>query len=156
MLDRVIDLMKDEEKKEKQVAFAYDFEELNKHTFLNKLSGTVKNISEYQQFLGTEEGGRKMKMQGVVSKDCRIDITKHFKKPDYVAEKQAEEFEKQKIADEREAKTTVGAVKRLIEKVGNFSATNHLDIDSKATHKLKVKKIQSSLNPKKRGRSRSP
>ena len=96
MLDIVLDKMKEEEKKEKQVNFAYNFDELNQHTFLNKLSGTVKNISEYQQFLGTEEGGRKMKMQGVVSKDCRIDITKHFKKPDYVAEKQAEEFEKQK------------------------------------------------------------
>ena len=156
MLDIVLDKMKEEEKKEKQVNFAYNFDELNKHTFLNKLSGTVKDIGEYHKFLGAEDGGRKMKMQGVVSKDCRIDITKHFKKPDYVAEKQAEEFEKQKQADEREAKTTVGAVKRLIEKVGNFSTTNHLDIDSKSTHKRKVNKMQSSLNPKKRGRSRSP
>ena len=99
-----------------------------------------------------------MKMQGVVSKDCRIDLTKHFKKPDYVAEKQAEEFEKQKIADEREAKTTVGAVKRLIEKVGNFSTNNQFDVDTKSTHThtRKIKKMQSSLVPKKRGRSRSP
>ena len=105
--------------------------------------------------MGTEEGGRKMKMQGVVSKDCRIDITKHFKKPDYVAEKQAEEFEKQKIADEREAKTTVGAVKRLIEKVGNLSATNNLDFEHKSINRGKVKKM-TTMMPRKRRRSGSP
>lgn len=87
LLDKVIDLMKEEEKEEKKVEFAFDVDELNKHSFLNKLSGTVKDIGEYQKFLGTEEGGRKMKMQGVVSRDCRIDIKQHFQKPDYVAEK---------------------------------------------------------------------
>ena len=47
LLDKVIDLMKEEEKEEKKVEFAFDVDELNKHSFLNKLSGTVKNISEY-------------------------------------------------------------------------------------------------------------
>ena len=154
LLDKVIDLMKEEEKEEKKVEFAFDVDELNKHSFLNKLSGTVKNISEYQQFMGTEDGGRKMKMQGVVSKDCRIDIKQHFQKPDYVAEKVAVEIEKQKKADEREAKTTVGAVKRLIEKVGNFSTNMNLDIDSKSKNSRKIKKQQTMV--KKRGRSNSP
>ena len=45
MLDIVLDKMKEEEKKEKQVNFAYNFDELNQHTFLNKLSGAVKDIS---------------------------------------------------------------------------------------------------------------
>ena len=50
------------------------------------------------------------------------------------------EIEKQKKADEREAKTTVGAVKRLIEKVGNFSTNMNLDIDSKSKSSRKIKK----------------
>ena len=155
LLEKVIDLMKEEEKEEKKVEFAFDVDELNKHSFLNKLSGTVKNVHEYQSFLGADEGGRKMKMQGVMSKDCRIDIRQHFQKPDYVAEKQAEEFEKQKKADEREAKTTVGAVKRLIEKVGNFSTTNNLDLDNKSMNSKKAKRMHTVM-PKKRGRSSSP
>ena len=93
-----------------------------------------------------------MKMQGVMSKDCRIDVNKHFKKPDYVAEKMAEETEKQRMADEREAKTTVGAVKRLIEKVGSLTITDNF---AKPKDKRHVKKMQSMM-PKKRRRSSSP
>ena len=39
---------------EKQVAFAFDWEELNKDTFLNKLQSSVKRIEEYQGYLGTD------------------------------------------------------------------------------------------------------
>ena len=47
LLERVLNLMKEEEKEEKKVEFAFDVDELNKGSFLNKLSGTVKNINEY-------------------------------------------------------------------------------------------------------------
>ena len=57
-----------EDKEEKKVDFALDYDKLNEGTFLNKLSSTVKNIGEYQTFMGTDiDSGRKMKMQGVVS-----------------------------------------------------------------------------------------
>ena len=57
----------------------------------------MKNIGEYQTFLGTDmDSGRKMKMQGVVSQNCPKDITKHFTLPDYKAEKAAQELEEQK------------------------------------------------------------
>ena len=57
-----------EDKEEKKVDFALDYDKLNEHTFLNKLQSTVKNIGEYQSFMGTDfDTGRKMKMQGVVS-----------------------------------------------------------------------------------------
>ena len=55
-----------------------------------------------------------MKMQGVLHPECRIDLQKHFSKPDYRAEKVAEEREHQRKLFEKESKTTVGAVKRLI------------------------------------------
>ena len=44
--------------------------------FLSKLSNAVKKIEEYQSFLVPDmmDSGRKMKMQGVVSKNCRINI----------------------------------------------------------------------------------
>ena len=89
-------------------------QKLSEENFLNKLNTTVKKIGEFHDHLGFEEGGRKMKMQGVLKPDCRIDLQKHFSKPDYWAEKLAEEREQQRKLLEKEAKTTVGAVKRLI------------------------------------------
>ena len=83
-----------EDKEEKKVDFALDFDKLNEHTFLTRLSSTVKTINDYQSFMGTDiDSGRKMKMQGVVSSNCPKDIHKHFTLPDYKAEKIAQEQE---------------------------------------------------------------
>ena len=52
-----------EDKEEKKVDFALDFDKLNEHTFLTRLSSTVKTINDYQSFMGTDiDSGRKMKM----------------------------------------------------------------------------------------------
>ena len=67
-----------------------------------------------------------MKMQGVLKPDCRIDLQKHFSKPDYWAEKAAEEREVQRKLLEKESKTTVGAVKRLIQKVSSFPISDNI------------------------------
>ena len=68
---------------EKKVDFSFDVDQLNKNAFLNKLSTAVKKIGEYQSLVGKPDEGRKMKYQGVLSQDCKIDIKQHFSKPDY-------------------------------------------------------------------------
>ena len=65
-----------------------------------------------------------MKMQGVLREDCKIDLQKHFAKHDDRAEQKAIEQEKQRQQDEKESKTTVGAVKRLIQKFSSLSINN--------------------------------
>ena len=65
-----------------------------------------------------------MKLQGVMKPDCKVDIQKHFSRPDYRAEKAAEAMDEHKKLLEREARTTVGAVKRLIQKVSSMSVPN--------------------------------
>lgn len=45
---------------------------------LNKLSATVQRIDEYKEYVGLNKGERKMKMQGVMREDCKMDIQKHF------------------------------------------------------------------------------
>ena len=77
---------------EKKVEFAFDVDKLNEDNFLNKLQTTVKRIGEFQEHVGADKEGRKMKMQGVMRPDCKIDLQKHFSKPDYRAEKKAEEM----------------------------------------------------------------
>ena len=83
---------------------------------MNKLQTSVKRIGEYKDYLGAEDG-RKMKMQGAMRPDVTIDVKEHFSKPDFRAEKIAEEAEEERKFIEKESKTTVGAVKRLIQKV---------------------------------------
>ena len=68
-----------------------------------------------------DKGERKMKMQGVMPKDCKIDLTKHFSKPDYRAEEIAKAEEQHQRMLEKESRTTLGAVKRLIQKVSSLS-----------------------------------
>ena len=72
---------------EKKVEFAFDVEKLNEEAFLNKLQTAVKRIDDYKVHLGMDKGERTMKLQGVMPKDCKLDLTKHFSKPDYVAER---------------------------------------------------------------------
>ena len=55
-----------------------------------------------------------MKMQGVVGPGVSIDIAKHFERFDARAEQRAKEQAEYEEFLKREAKTTVGAVKRLI------------------------------------------
>ena len=55
-----------------------------------------------------------MKLQGVLRDDVKIDIKKYFTRPDYRAERIAQEMEEHRKLLAREAKTSVGAVKRLI------------------------------------------
>ena len=52
--------------------------------------------------------------------DVTMDISKHFKKFDVAAEKAKEEMEEYHKMLEKESKTTVGAVKRLIQKVSSL------------------------------------
>ena len=73
-------------KEEKKVEFVFDKEELNEETFLSKISAAVKRVDEYKQYIGDDNNGRTMKMQGVLQPGNRIDIQKHFSKPDYRAE----------------------------------------------------------------------
>lgn len=47
---------------EKKVEFAFDKDKKAEETFLNKLQSTVKRIGEFQEHLGDENGGRRMKM----------------------------------------------------------------------------------------------
>ena len=116
---------------EKKVDFAFNVEKLKEEEFLNKLNSTVKRIGDYHEHLGLEDGGRKMKMQGVMKPDCSIDLKKHFAKPDYRAEKAAEEREIERKLLEKEAKTTVGAVKRLIQKVSSLAISDNIISNSK-------------------------
>ena len=81
----------------------------------------MKRIDDYKVHLGMDKGERKMKMQGVMSKDCKLDLTKHFSKPDYQAERMAEEKKQHQRMLEKESRTTLGAVKRLIQKVSSLS-----------------------------------
>ena len=60
---------------------------LQEDTFLAKLNDTVKRIGEYHSMIGSEKGERKMKMQGVMKDDVVMDVSKHFTKVDYKAEK---------------------------------------------------------------------
>lgn len=61
--------------------------EQQQNTFLSKLSDTVKQIGEYQTMIGLDKGERKMKMQGVMRSDCKIDVTQHFARYDAKVEK---------------------------------------------------------------------
>lgn len=84
-----------------------------------------------------------MKMQGVLKPDCRIDLQKHFSKPDYRAEKAAEEREIEQKRFEKESKTTVGAVKRLIQKVSSLAISDNIISNSK---QITPRKMRSSRN----------
>lgn len=53
---------------------AWEGEAVNTNTFLFKLSQTVQRIDAYKEHVGLNKGERKMKMQGVLSKDCKIDV----------------------------------------------------------------------------------
>lgn len=107
---------------EKKVDFAIDTE----NNFLNKLTSTVKKIEQFHEVIGKPSEGRKMKLQGVLSSNCKVDIQKHFCKPDFATQKMLEEREEERKRVEKEAKTTVGAVKRLIQRVSSLSVTDNL------------------------------
>lgn len=104
----------DEESEAEQAVKPYESTEVNMNTFLYKLSTTVQRIDAYKEHLGLNKGERRMKMQGVLRGDCKIDINKHFAKHNAQAEAKAVEEEKMRKYEESESKTTVGAVKRLI------------------------------------------
>ena len=82
-------------------------------------------------------------MQYKVIQLCRIDIQKHFSKPNYRAEKMAEEraLEEQRL--EKESKTTVGAVKQLIQKVSSLAISDNIISNSK---QITPRKMRSSRN----------
>ena len=84
-----------------------------------------------------------MKMQGVLKPDCRIDLQKHFSKPDYRAEKAAEERAIEQKRFDKESKTTVGAVKRLIQKVSSLAISDNIISNSK---QITPRKMRSSRN----------
>ena len=102
----------------------WELEENNMDTFLYRLKCAVQKIDQYKEHVGLDKGERKMKMQGVLREDCKIDLQKHFAKHDDRAEQKAIEQEKQRQQDEKESKTTVGAVKRLIQKFSSLSINN--------------------------------
>ena len=77
---------KNSDSEEKKVDFIFDVEKLNQESFLKKLSDTVKKIGEKQSYIGQDQEARKMKMQGVLKASCKIDLYKHFTKPDFRAE----------------------------------------------------------------------
>ena len=85
----------------------------------------MKRISEYKDYLGVEEG-RKMKMQGALRPDVTVDVKEHFSRPNFKEEKIAEEKEEERLFQMKEAKTTVGAVKRLIQKVASCSINENI------------------------------
>ena len=50
---------------------------------MNKLSGTVNQIKDLQDTVGFKNAGpRKLKMQGVISSDLKVNLGKHFVYPD--------------------------------------------------------------------------
>ena len=81
---------------------AWESAEVNMNTFLYKLNCTVQRIDAYKEHLGLNKGERRMKMQGVLKQDCKIDLNKHFAKPDARAEAQAQEEEKMRKREEHE------------------------------------------------------
>ena len=102
----------------------WELEENNMNTFLFKLQTAVQKIDQYKSHVGLDKQPRTMKMQGVLKEDCKIDLQKHFAKHDYKSEIKAAEQEKERKRDEKESRTTVGAVKRLIEKFSSLSINN--------------------------------
>ena len=67
-----------------------------------------------------------MKLQGVINADCKFDVNKHFQKHDYRADKKAQELTEYRKKEAVEANTTVGAVKRLIQKVSSLALNDNL------------------------------
>ena len=62
-----------------------------------------------------------MKMQGVLASNCKINVQKHFAKPDLRAEEREREYEEHRKMLEKESKTQTGAVKRLIQKISSMA-----------------------------------
>ncbi len=98
---------------------------------------------------GLDKGDRKMKMQGVLKDDISMDVGKHFTVVDYKAEKIQKELDEHRQLLERESRTTVGAVKRLIQKVSTLNVNETFrarpNSGSLGSHRLPSRRIRSGL-----------